>query len=90
MSEYSEFFKFAAKVGALEGYLFKRDKVEPLANWVGNIEKTYQSLPASAKKEIKEEFQAVLQRVLEYGDRVLEPELKERLRNLQKAVQTGP
>ena len=28
--EYEELFKFAAKVGALEGYLYEREKVEPL------------------------------------------------------------
>ncbi len=89
MSEYSEFFKFAAKVGSLEGYLFKRDEAEPLTNWVGNIEKMYQGLPAAVRKDVKEELQAVLQKILEYGDRVLEPGLKQTLSKLLKTVQTG-
>jgi hypothetical protein len=37
MAEYEELFKFAAKAGALEGYLYKREKVESLDNWVSNI-----------------------------------------------------
>jgi hypothetical protein len=89
MTRNSEFFRFAAKAGSLEGYLFKRDKVEPLSDWIGNIEKMYQALPASVKKDIREDFRGVLQRILEYGDRVLEAELKEKLNNLLKAVQKG-
>lgn len=90
MSEYTEFFRFAAKAGALEGYLFKRDKVEPLANWIGNVEGMYQNLSPAAKKEIKEEMEGVLQRILEYGERVLAPELKDRLNRLAQTVQKGP
>ncbi|MBI4334926.1 MAG: hypothetical protein HY673_27040 [Chloroflexi bacterium] len=86
MSEYNEFFKFAAKVGALEGYLFKRDRVEPLANWIGNIEGMYQSLSPAVRKEINFELEGVLQRTLEYGDRVLAPEMKDRLNRLLAEV----
>ena len=45
MGEYEELFKFAAKAGALEGYLYEREKVEPLDNWVSNLEKMHASLP---------------------------------------------
>jgi hypothetical protein len=86
MSGYGEFFRFATKAGSLEGYLFQRDKVEPLADWIGNIEKMYHKLPATVKKDIGEEFQEVLQRILKYGDRVLEPELKGRLGQLLARV----
>ncbi len=89
MSEYSEFFKFAAKAGSLEGYLFKRDKVDPLTNWVGNIVTMFESLPDTIKNDIKDDLQSVLQRALEYGDRSLEAELKEKLQKLLKAVQSG-
>lgn len=86
MSEYTEFFKFAAKAGALEGYLFKRDKVEPLANWIGNIEGAYQNLSPAVKKEIKDELEGVVARMLEYGERALSPEFKERLNKFLSEV----
>ena len=39
MGAYEELFKFAAKAGSLEGYLYEREKVEPLEDWVSNIER---------------------------------------------------
>ena len=56
MGEYAEFFKFAAKAGALEGYLYEREKIESLSNWVNNMQVMYNKLPADVKKEIKEEY----------------------------------
>ncbi len=87
MSEIADVFKFAAKAGALEGYLFKRDKVEPLANWVGNVEGMYRSLTPAAKNEVRDELKGVVQRALEYGDRTLGPELKGKLARLLDEVQ---
>ena len=84
MSESREFFKFAAKVGALEGYLFQRDSVESLIDWTGNIEKMYQGLSSDIQKDIEGDFREVLQKILKYGDRVLDPELKKRLGQLAK------
>ncbi len=89
MSQTSELFRFAAKSASLEGYLFKREKLEPLANWVGNIEGMYRNLAPEIKKEIKEDLEGVLQRALEYGDRSLSPELKGRLNQLLADVRGG-
>lgn len=82
MAEYDSIFKFAAKAGALEGYLYEREKVEPLDNWVANIDAMYRSLPDS----VKEEFGVVLRRILTYGGKVLEEEIKTKLNNLLSAL----
>jgi len=86
MEEYEELFKFAAKAGALEGYLYEREKVEPLYSWVSNIERMYDSLPDNVKEDIRNEFSSVLTRTLTYGKKVLEEEIKIRLNNLLLAL----
>lgn len=86
MAEYNEIFKFAAKAGALEGYLYEREKLEPLDNWVANIDVMYRSLPDSAKDDIKEEFSIVLRRIMTYGAKVLGEEIKTKLNNLLLAL----
>lgn len=86
MSGYGEFFKFAAKTGSLEGYLFQRDSIEPLTDWVSNIEKMYKGLPAIVRRDIEDEFREVLQRILKYGEKVLEPDLKARLGQLLSSL----
>ena len=86
MTGYNEIFKFAAKAGALEGYLYEREKLEPLDNWVTNIEAMYRSLPDSVKADIKGEFDAVLRRTLAYGAKVLNKEIETKLNNLLQAL----
>ena len=82
MGGYEEFFKFAAKAGALEGYLYQRDKVEPLANWVNNIEKLYKNLPEDVKEDIKGEYSSVLRKILMHGEKVLTHEIRLKLNNM--------
>ncbi len=82
MTEYEQLFKFAAKAGALEGYLYDRQKVEPLYNWVANIEKMYAGLPDEIKKDVKDEFSRVLTRTLTHGADILDAELKTRLNKM--------
>ncbi|MFC2031942.1 hypothetical protein ACFLUS_00995 [Chloroflexota bacterium] len=82
MEGYEELFKFAAKAGALEGYLYEREKVEPLDNWINNIEKMYANLPDNVRKDIRDEFSNILRRTLTYGGNGLEEEIKTRLNNL--------
>ena len=86
MGDYEELFKFAAKAGALEGYLYKRENVEPLDNWVSNIEKMYTRMPDELKKEIRTELSCVLARISTYGEKVLGDEMKVRLTNLSLKV----
>ena len=82
MEGYREFFKFAAKAGALEGYLYEREKIEPLSNWVNNIEGMYRKLPEDVKKDIKEAYGIVLTRTLENGEKVLPDEIKSKLNGM--------
>jgi len=82
MGEHAEFFKFAAKAGALEGYLYEREKIEPLSNWVNNMHVMYDKLPADVKKEIKEEYGTVLTRILQHGEKVLSDEIKSKLNSM--------
>ena len=86
MGEYEELFRFAARAGALEGYLYEREKVEPLYDWVSNIEGMYASLPDKVKEDIRGEFGNVLRRTLTYGGKVLEGGIRARLNNLLSAL----
>lgn len=74
-----EIFLLAAKAGSLEGYLYRRRKVEPLDNWVDNLTRMYANLSPEVKEEIAPVLLPVLKRALEWGNRVLEPELREKL-----------
>ncbi len=87
--QYRELFFFAAKAGSLEGYLFHREELEPLEDWVGNIAQMYQELPDAIKKEINPSLTTVLKRALEYGDGVLKAELKQKLEQLLATASAG-
>ncbi len=82
MEIYAELFKFAAKAGSLEGYLYEREEAKPLSNWVENIGEMYHSLPDDVRKDIDREFGIVLTRTLGFGNKILAPELKSKLDNL--------
>ena len=86
MGEYRELFEFAAKAGALEGYLYERANLEPLDNWVSNIEKMYANLSVRMKADIRNEVGAVLTRTLTYGGHVVEVSIRTRLNNLLNSL----
>ena len=86
MEEYEALFKFAAKAGSLEGYLYERETIEPLSNWVSNLETMYASLPEEVKAQIRNELSAVLERTLNYGGTRLEEEIRTRLNNLRSSL----
>lgn len=79
MSKQEHLFKFATKVGSLEGYLYEREPMEELTNWVGNIDAMYKGLPDAVKAEIKAEYAEVLKRILTYGARWLKEDVKLKL-----------
>lgn len=89
MSMYSELFKFAAKTGSLEGYLFKRKEVESLANWVGNIVSMHEDLQAKVKKEIKPDLLIVLNRIIEYGPETIPSDLKDKIGKMIARINSG-
>ena len=82
MGKYEALFNFAAKAGALEGYVYEREKLEPLDNWVANIEKMHASLADDIKRDIRNEFRSVLTRTISYGEKFLNDEIKAKLNNL--------
>ena len=57
MGIYQEVYDFAAKAGALEGYVYPKEKVGLgyLQRWVDNLVNHYRRLPS----EVREEFQGL-------------------------------
>ena len=57
MGIYQEVYDFAAKAGALEGYVYPKEKADLnyLPQWVDNLVNHYRSLPS----EVREEFQGL-------------------------------
>ena len=88
-AQHQELFLFAAKAGALEGYLFRRRKVEPLAIWIDNIGRMYHDLSPAVKREVDPALTPVLEKILEYGKRVLAPGLREKLEQMLQASSAG-
>jgi len=86
MEQYEALFRFAAKAGSLEGYLYERQKIEPLSNWVSNLETMYANLPDEVKAQIRNELSNVLARTLNYGGALLEEEIRTRLNNLRSSL----
>jgi hypothetical protein len=57
MGIYKEIYDFAAKAGALEGYVYQKEKLDLnyLPGWVDNLIHNYHHLP----NEVKEDFQSL-------------------------------
>lgn len=55
MSPYIQFYEFAASAGALEGYVYRREKIDlkALSVWAGNLHKAYLLLPEPVLQEIQ-------------------------------------
>jgi hypothetical protein len=62
METYREIYEFAASAGALEGYVFKKDHLEPgeLDDWIHNLLKQYEGFPS----EVRACFQGSLDRTM--------------------------
>ena len=55
MGIYQEVYDFAAKAGALEGYVYPKEKADLsyLPRWVDNLVTQYHRLPPGAKEEFQ-------------------------------------
>ena len=75
MEIYKEVYEFAAKAGALEGYVFPKERVDLnyLPGWVDNLVNQYRSLPS----EVKEEFQGACNNTIGRAIQSLLPSLGE-------------
>lgn len=52
---YKNIYEFAASAGALEGFVYHKDGMNPddIANWIGNLVDAYAILPQEAIDEIQ-------------------------------------
>lgn len=55
MHLYSQIYEFAASAGALEGYVYPKERVDlnALPVWIDNLHQAYQRMPEQALKEIR-------------------------------------
>jgi hypothetical protein len=90
MHHFTQLYEFAASVGALEGFVYKRPDVEAgtIEKWVENQEKAYQLLPEEVLKEIQPALDGTLGRAVKSVSRALGEEhvLVQKL----KAMVKGP
>jgi hypothetical protein len=56
MSIHSDVYEFAARAGALEGFVYRRDTIDAdsLVKWVDHLIKGYEVLPSGVRKEIQD------------------------------------
>lgn len=75
MGIYRQIYDFAAHAGALEGYVYHRNQVDPsyLPKWAEGLVKQYQSLPEEARAD----FQDLLDGTVGRAVRSLSPLLGE-------------
>jgi hypothetical protein len=66
MHLYTQLYEFAASVGALEGFVYKRPDVEAatIQKWVENLEKAYSLIPGEVLKEIQPPLDGTLGRAV--------------------------
>ena len=62
MEPYKEIYEFASSAGALEGYVYLREKSEiaGLDNWIKNLIKQYRNMP----DDVRDSFQTSLDRTI--------------------------
>ena len=67
MGIYQEIYDFAAKAGALEGYVYPKKEVDLgyLANWVEHIVSQYRSLPPHVRDDFQRLCDGTLGRTIQ-------------------------
>ena len=82
MGAYQKVYEFAASAGALEGYVYPKERVDPrsLLRWVDHLVAQYEGLPA----EVRQEFQALCDGTLGRAIQSLRPSLGEDDEVIQK------
>ncbi|HME45516.1 MAG TPA: hypothetical protein VKF36_20665 [Syntrophorhabdales bacterium] len=66
MGTYRMLYDFAAKVGALEGYVYPKEKIDPqyLPAWVDHVVEGYEALPSETRAEFQDLCDATLGRAI--------------------------
>lgn len=67
MGIYKEIYDFAAKAGALEGYVYPKEKVhlDYLPRWVDNLANQYCNLPPDVREELQSLCDGTLGRAIQ-------------------------
>jgi hypothetical protein len=65
LSSTRQLFDLGSRLGSLEGYLYSEEKVDKsyLKNWLDNIEREFNQLPAGLKQEIEGDYLEILRKV---------------------------
>jgi hypothetical protein len=88
MHLYVQLYEFAASVGALEGFVYRRPDVEAgtIEKWVENLGKAYALLPEELLKEIQPALDGTLGRAVKSVTQVLGGEhvLVQKLKSMVK------
>jgi len=66
MHTYNKIYEFAASAGALEGYVYKKEKIDSneIKNWVDNLVSSYKNLPKDAVDEFQPSLDGTLGRAI--------------------------
>ena len=66
MHVYTQIYEFAASAGALEGYVYPKDALNPeyLPNWVDHLYTAYKILPEDVRQEIQLSLDGTLGRAV--------------------------
>jgi hypothetical protein len=66
MGMYKEIYDFSAKAGALEGYVYPKEKTDLnyLPEWVDHLVSQYRSLPAEVRDEIQDSCSGTIGRAI--------------------------
>ena len=56
MGIYRDIYEFAARAGAFEGYVYRKEELEPGShkNWVSSLVKQYNALPTDVRAEFQD------------------------------------
>jgi len=73
MNRFFQLYEFAASVGALEGFVYRRPDLEAatISNWVENLGEAYQLIPDEVLKEIQPSLDGTLGRAVKSISSVL-------------------
>ena len=62
-----DIYEFAARAGALEGYVYAKDKMEPgtLTHWVKNLQEKFHALPVDVRSDFQDLSDGTLGRAIQ-------------------------
>jgi hypothetical protein len=90
MHLFTQLYEFAASVGALEGFVYRRPDVEAgtIEKWVENLGKAYSLLPEEVLKEIEPALDGTLGRAVKSVTQALGEEhvLVQKLKSMVKGA----